>query len=111
MASSTRARVAARTPAAPLMTRETVPTPVPEAAATSAMVARRDFGTMSPPFRPELEPLPGWNGPILGMRHLPRQGCGQVATPLNPSFVGQNGPASHPDIDIYRRIRTSSTTM
>src|SRR5258707_15658341 len=34
-------RVASRTLAAPLMTRETVPTPKPEAAATSAIVARR----------------------------------------------------------------------
>src|ERR1700683_3202672 len=37
----TETRVVSRTFAAPLMTRETVPTPTPDAAATSAMVARR----------------------------------------------------------------------
>src|SRR5260370_30411187 len=42
MTFSTDRRVASRTLAAPLMTRETVPTPTPEAAATSAIVARRD---------------------------------------------------------------------
>src|SRR5215470_200202 len=41
MTLSTDMRVASRTLAAPLMTLETVPTPKPEAAATSAIVARR----------------------------------------------------------------------
>jgi len=41
MTFSTDRRVASRTLAAPLMTRETVPTPTPDAAATSAIVARR----------------------------------------------------------------------
>ena len=42
MTFSTDTRVASRTLPAPLMTRETVPTPKPEAAATSAIVARRE---------------------------------------------------------------------
>src|SRR5260221_5191758 len=41
MTFSTDRRVASRTLAAPLITRETVPTPKPDAAATSAIVARR----------------------------------------------------------------------
>src|SRR6202044_1214797 len=43
----TETRVVSRTFAAPLMTRETVPTPTPEAAATSAMVARRCGGMVT----------------------------------------------------------------
>src|SRR5580658_6324555 len=82
MAARTRSRVASRTPGAPLMTRDTVPTPTPEAAATSAIVARRVFGTGPPPFRPDLEPLPERNDPILGMRYLPRQGCTVVSVAL-----------------------------
>ena len=37
---------------APLMTRETVPTPTPEAAATSLIVARRAFGMRPPSVGP-----------------------------------------------------------
>jgi hypothetical protein len=37
---------------APLMTRETVPTPKPEAAATSAIVARREVGIVTFPNGP-----------------------------------------------------------
>jgi hypothetical protein len=47
MTFSTEARVASRTLGAPLMTRETVPTPTPEAAATSAIVARRGDGIVT----------------------------------------------------------------
>jgi hypothetical protein len=43
----TETRVVSRTFAAPLMTRETVPTPTPEAAATSAMVALRGDGIVT----------------------------------------------------------------
>jgi hypothetical protein len=43
----TETRVVSRTFAAPLMTRETVPTPTPEAAATSAIVARRGDGIVT----------------------------------------------------------------
>src|ERR1035441_10964473 len=52
MTFSTETRVASRTLAAPLITRETVPTPTPDAAATSAIVARRDDDIVT---------LPTWN--------------------------------------------------
>src|SRR5882757_11018041 len=51
MTLSTEVRVASRTLGAPLMTRETVPTPTPEAAATSAIVARRGDGIVTLPKR------------------------------------------------------------
>src|SRR5690348_4018673 len=51
MTFSTEVRVASRTLGAPLMTRETVPTPTPEAAATSAIVARRGDGIVTLPKR------------------------------------------------------------
>src|SRR5262249_6035340 len=51
--------VDSRTFAPPLITRETVPTPTPDAAATSAMVTRPDGG-IRPPAHPEpvMEPVP-----------------------------------------------------
>ena len=49
MTFSTFARVVSRTFVAPLMTRETVPTPTPDAAATSPIVARRDPDIPLPP--------------------------------------------------------------
>src|ERR1035437_5199642 len=54
MTFSTETRVASRTLAAPLITRETVPTPTPDAAATSAVVARRDDDTPKLPTRNRL---------------------------------------------------------
>jgi hypothetical protein len=57
MTVSTEVRVASRTLGAPLMTRETVPTPTPEAAATSAIVARRGDGIVTLP-KLRLEPVP-----------------------------------------------------
>src|SRR5512133_3330104 len=51
MTFSTDVRVPSRTLGAPLMTRETVPTPTPEAAATSAIVARRGDGIVTLPKR------------------------------------------------------------
>jgi hypothetical protein len=60
MTFSTDSRVASRTLLAPLMTRETVPTPKPEAAATSAIVARRDDGIVTLPNGNGTGPR-GWN--------------------------------------------------
>src|SRR5260221_405608 len=65
MTFSTLARVASRTVAAPLMTRETVPTPTPDAAATSAIVARRDDDIVTLPKRNRLEPVPSANEVIV----------------------------------------------
>src|SRR5450631_3953763 len=68
MARRTLARVASRTPDALLITRETVPTPTPEAAATSAMVARRDLGIATP------STIPNWNrfhGGTINLGHAP----------------------------------------
>src|SRR6478672_1273101 len=55
MTFSTEKRVVSRTLAAPLMPRETVPTPTPEAAATSAIVTRRGDGIVT------LPKTGGWN--------------------------------------------------
>src|ERR1039457_5905775 len=63
MTLSTRLRVASRTFAAPLITRETVPTPTPDVSATSAIVNRPDrrIGVSPAWNRFHLEPVPYGN--------------------------------------------------
>src|SRR5215469_5928933 len=59
IAASTVRLVDSRTFFAPLITRETVPTPTPDAAATSAMVTRPEGDISDSPVPdPSLEPVP-----------------------------------------------------
>src|ERR1039458_5826079 len=76
MTFSTETRVASRTLAAPLITRETVPTPTPDAAATSAIVARRDDDIVT---------LPTWNR--FHLEVLPALGASQAAGTIQLGHV------------------------
>src|SRR5579875_17450 len=85
MASSTRLRVLSRTCGLPLRTRETVPTPTPARAATSAMRTLLVLAITSPRaalpwMRFHLEPIPALSGVIAQVNTLlpDRRSCDTV---------------------------------